>query len=58
MAKGLTILDGSLGAELDRRGFGRSDGIWSAKALIESPDMVAGIPVSYTHLTLPTKRIV
>jgi len=49
MAKGLTILDGSLGAELDRRGFGRSDGIWSAKALIESPDMVAGIHRDYVN---------
>jgi Homocysteine/selenocysteine methylase (S-methylmethionine-dependent) len=33
MAEKLIILDGSMGGELARRGYGKSDGIWSAKAL-------------------------
>ena len=47
MSSSLTILDGSMGAELARRGYGQSDGIWSAKALIESPDMVGNVHRDY-----------
>ena len=47
MTKQLMILDGSIGAELARRGYGKSDGIWSAKALLETPDMVAEIHRDY-----------
>ena len=49
MARSLTILDGSMGQELARRGYGKSDGIWSAKALIESPDMVANVHRDYIN---------
>ncbi len=47
MTRSLTILDGSMGQELARRGYGKSDGIWSAKALIESPDMVGAVHRDY-----------
>jgi len=43
----LTILDGGMGGELQRRGIGASDGLWSAKALIEHPDLVADIHNQY-----------
>lgn len=43
----LTILDGGMGGELQRRGIGASDGLWSAKALIEHPDLVADIHNEY-----------
>ena len=47
MAEGLVILDGSMGAELIRRGYGKSDGIWSAIALLETPDVVAEVHRDY-----------
>ena len=43
MAEKLIILDGSMGGELARRGYGKSDGIWSAKALVDAPEMVAEV---------------
>ena len=45
----LTILDGGMGGELQRRGIGSSDGIWSAKALIDHPEMVADIHSEYIN---------
>ena len=47
MAEKLIILDGSMGAELARRGYGKSDGIWSAKALVDAPEMVAEVHRDY-----------
>jgi S-methylmethionine-dependent homocysteine/selenocysteine methylase len=43
----LTILDGGMGGELQRRGLGKSGGLWSAQALIEHPDLVADIHRDY-----------
>ena len=43
MTESLTILDGGMGSELAKRGLGASDGIWSAKALLEVPDLVAEV---------------
>ena len=43
----LTILDGGMGGELQRRGIGASDGLWSAKALIEHPELVADVHNDY-----------
>ena len=34
----MQILDGGLGGELIRRGVVPSSGMWSAKALLDSPD--------------------
>ncbi len=43
----LTILDGGMGGELLRRGLGGSDGLWSAQALIDHPDVVTGVHRDY-----------
>ena len=47
MTEKLMILDGSMGGELARRGYGKSDGIWSAKALLDAPEMVAEVHRDY-----------
>ena len=39
----ITILDGGMGVELARRGAGGTDGLWSAKALIEAPEAVLAV---------------
>jgi len=43
----LTILDGGMGGELQRRGLGRSGGLWSAEALLKHPDTVAAVHRNY-----------
>ena len=63
MSRDLIVLDGGLGGELIRRGW-PSGGLWSAKALLEQPEIIRSVhddyinagAVSYTHLTLPTNR--
>ena len=55
----LIIGDGGMGSELRFRGVevpSHIESIWSALALIDNPDVIKQIPVSYTHLTLPTNR--
>ena len=47
--KELIILDGATGSELENRGI-EMDNTWCGTASLQT--------VSYTHLTLPTKRIV
>ena len=37
----ITILGGGMGQELLRRGHRGSQGLWSAQALIDAPDVVA-----------------
>jgi homocysteine S-methyltransferase len=36
----LMILDGALATELERRGLNLHDELWSARALIEQPEMI------------------
>jgi S-methylmethionine-dependent homocysteine/selenocysteine methylase len=43
----ITILDGGMGQELLRRGHRGSQGLWSAQALIDAPDVVADVHRSY-----------
>ena len=49
------IMDGAMGTELMRRGIDLPLPLWSSMSNIDQYDQVT---VSYTHLTLPTKRIV
>ncbi len=39
----VTILDGGMGGEISRRLDGAGQGLWSAKALVEAPDLVVDI---------------
>ena len=43
----LTILDGGMGGELIARGIMASDGLWSAQALVDQPETVAGVHQDY-----------
>ena len=45
--RGLTILDGGMGGELIRREATPRDGLWSAQALLEAPDLVAEVHRDY-----------
>jgi homocysteine S-methyltransferase len=41
------ILDGAMGTELERRGRRLDDPLWSARALIEAPDLIAQVHRDY-----------
>lgn len=43
----VTILDGGLATELERRGLDLSDPLWSAKILIESPEAIEAVHYDY-----------
>lgn len=43
----ITILDGGMGEEISARLEGAATGLWSAKALLENPDMVVGLHKEY-----------
>jgi homocysteine S-methyltransferase len=45
--RGTVLLDGGLGTELDRRGVDLRDPLWSARALVESPDVVRDVHAAY-----------
>jgi homocysteine S-methyltransferase len=45
--RGVVVLDGGLGTELDRRGIDLRDPLWSARALVETPDIVRDVHASY-----------
>ncbi len=45
--RGNVVLDGGLGTELDRRGADLRDRLWSARALVESPDLVRDVHAAY-----------
>lgn len=47
MTDTLTILDGAMGTELTRRGIDTHLPLWSAKALIDAPEIVARIHADY-----------
>ena len=66
MKKEIILLDGGMGQELIKNSKSKPHPLWSTYVMSEEPDLVkkahvdfieAGA-VSYTHLTLPTKRIV
>src|ERR1700730_14649855 len=41
------ILDGALATELERRGADLKDPLWSAKCLIERPDLIRAVHLDY-----------
>ncbi len=43
----LIILDGALATELERRGVDLTDPLWSAKCLIEQPDLIRAVHLDY-----------
>ena len=43
----LMVLDGALATELERRGADLSDDLWSAKCLIERPDLIHEVHLDY-----------
>jgi homocysteine S-methyltransferase len=45
--RGTVVLDGGLGTELDRRGLDLRDPLWSARALVETPDAVRDVHAAY-----------
>ena len=45
--KPVAILDGALATELEARGFDINDELWSAKALIEAPELIKAVHLDY-----------
>jgi homocysteine S-methyltransferase len=45
--RGTVVLDGGLGTELDRRGLDLRDPLWSARALVETPEAVRDVHAAY-----------
>lgn len=45
--RGVVILDGALATELERRGADLRDALWSAKLLIENPDLIRQVHYDY-----------
>ena len=43
----LMILDGALATELERRGADLRDPLWSAKVLLEAPDLIRDVHMDY-----------
>jgi homocysteine S-methyltransferase len=46
-AQGFVVLDGGLATELERRGADLRDPLWSARLLLESPDLIRQVHESY-----------
>ena len=47
LAAGPVVLDGAMGTELDSRGVDTRHALWSARALLEDPDVVAAVHSDY-----------
>ena len=47
VASGLVVLDGAMGTELERRGGDVRDPLWSARVLLETPDLVREVHEAY-----------
>lgn len=45
--QGVLILDGGLATELERRGADLSDDLWSARLLVENPDLIRQVHLDY-----------
>jgi homocysteine S-methyltransferase len=45
--RGYLILDGALATELERRGADLNDALWSAKVLLEQPDLIRRVHADY-----------
>ena len=47
--RSFVVLDGALATELQRRGADLRDPLWSAKCLIERPELIRGVHADYFH---------
>ena len=45
--QGLVVLDGGLASELEARGHDLSDGLWSARLLLDAPEAIAEVHTAY-----------
>lgn len=45
----VVVLDGALATELERRGADLNDKLWSAKILLEQPDLIKQVHLDYFH---------
>ncbi|MFA1646864.1 MAG: homocysteine S-methyltransferase family protein, partial [Enterobacteriaceae bacterium] len=41
------VLDGAMATELEARGCNLADGLWSAKVLVENPDLIREVHLDY-----------
>ena len=48
-AQGYLILDGGLATELEARGCDLTDDLWSARILLEQPDLIRQVHLDYLH---------
>jgi homocysteine S-methyltransferase len=46
-AKGLVIIDGALATELERRGADLGDALWSARLLVDAPELIRAVHLDY-----------
>jgi homocysteine S-methyltransferase len=46
-ARGIVIVDGALATELERRGADLSDALWSARVLLEQPELIRAVHDDY-----------
>lgn len=46
-ANGVIIIDGALATELERRGADLSDALWSARLLIDAPELIRSVHLDY-----------
>ena len=44
---GVVIIDGAMATELERRGADLNDALWSAKLLVEQPDLIRQVHYDY-----------
>ncbi|HRW50767.1 MAG TPA: homocysteine S-methyltransferase [Caldilinea sp.] len=45
--QGVVIIDGALATELERRGADLRDALWSARLLLDAPDLIRGVHLDY-----------
>lgn len=48
--KGLIVIDGAMGTELEVRGCSLNDKLWSAKVLIEAPELIYQVHMDYLRV--------
>lgn len=46
-ARGMVVVDGALATELERRGADLRDALWSARVLLEQPDLIRAVHADY-----------
>lgn len=49
-SKGLLVIDGAMGTELEVRGCNLNDKLWSAKVLVENPELIYQVHLDYLRV--------